>query len=164
MGGRSGTDQSDSVPGPGLDQRVVIFPRLPPPSSHSMQSLDPKEDPPPTPANPSSPWLQGRGASPDSIQASSGALRPLLPSPSRAAHSFPRPVPARSLSVAPALAGSDHRFASGSESRTALLGGSLWHHGPSSQKSILARHTPPRVVAGITALPRSPQPSAATDP
>ena len=50
VGGRSGTDQSDSVPGPGLDQRVVIFPRLPPPSSHSMQSLDPKEDPPPTPA------------------------------------------------------------------------------------------------------------------
>lgn len=52
VGGRSGTDQSDSVPGPGLDQRVVIFPRLPPPSSHSMQSLDPKEDPPPPPPIP----------------------------------------------------------------------------------------------------------------
>lgn len=34
------------MPGPGLDQRVVIFPRVPPPSSHSMQSLDPREDPP----------------------------------------------------------------------------------------------------------------------
>ena len=74
--------------GPGLDQRVVIFPRLPPPSSHSMQSLDPERT---------------RPAPRQSLYplASSAA-----PSPSRAAHSFPRPVPARSLSVAPALAGS----------------------------------------------------------